>query len=72
MGAARSFALKVTDTDGFDDIRLVRPQTCSRGCCGVCCVLPSLEVQSPPGQAVSVIRERYMLGLLPWEIIDYS
>jgi hypothetical protein len=64
MGAARGFALKFSDDDMFDIIKVVRPQTCSRGSCGVCCTLPTLEVQTPPGSTVGTIKERYTNALI--------
>lgn len=58
MGAARSFALKFSDSDFIDILKVVRPQTCSRGCCGICCQLPILHIENPPGTRVAYIKEK--------------
>ena len=60
MGAARSFALKFSDQDYIDIMKVVRPQTCSRGCCGVCCELPIMYVENPPGNRIAYITEKYV------------
>lgn len=60
MGAARSFALKFSDSDSIDVMKVVRPQTCSRGCCGVCCQLPIMHVENPPGIRIAYICETYV------------
>ncbi|XP_060567254.1 phospholipid scramblase 3-like [Ruditapes philippinarum] len=69
MGAARGFALKFSDDDMFDIIKVVRPQTCSRGSCGICCTLPTLEVQTPPGSTVGTIKERRTCCLPTYDIL---
>lgn len=58
MGAARSFALKFSDPDFIDILKVVRPQTCSRGCCGICCQLPIMHIENPPGKRVAYIKEK--------------
>ena len=58
MGAGRSFALKFSDPDNIDILKVVRPQTCSRGCCGICCHSPILFVENPPGNRVAYITEK--------------
>ena len=60
MGAARSFALKFSDPDFIDILKVVRPQTCSRGCCGICCQSPIMHVELPPGNRVAYITEKYV------------
>lgn len=68
MGAARGFALKFSDDEMFDVIKVLRPQTCSRGSCGVCCTLPTLDVQTPPGVTVGTITERRTCCLPTYDI----
>lgn len=69
MGSGRGFTLKFTDSDMRDVLRLVRPQTCSRGSCGVCCTLPSLDVQSPPGVSIATVTERRTCCLPTYDIV---
>ncbi|XP_052805458.1 phospholipid scramblase 1-like [Mya arenaria] len=70
MGAARSFALKFSDDDLVDVLKVNRTQTCSRGCCGICCSLPVLEVQSPPGTILAAIHERRTCCTPRYDVLD--
>ena len=56
-GPLRPFDIQVTDNYQREVIRLVRPLRC-QGCCFPCC-LQELEIQSPPGQVIGYVRERY-------------
>lgn len=56
-GPLRPFDIKVTDNYEREVIRLVRPLRC-QGCCCPCC-LQVLEVQSPPGQVIGYVKERW-------------
>ncbi|XP_045207490.2 phospholipid scramblase 3-like [Mercenaria mercenaria] len=70
MGAARGFSLKFSDDEMIDIIKVVRPQTCSRGSCGICCTLPTLDVQTPPGSTVGTIIERRTCCLPTYDIMS--
>ncbi|KAL4228700.1 hypothetical protein ACF0H5_011743 [Mactra antiquata] len=72
MGAARGLTLKFSDSDMIDVIKVIRPQTCSRGClcCCCCCALPTLDIQSPPGVSVASVTERRTVCMPTYDIND--
>ncbi|XP_007250734.1 phospholipid scramblase 2 isoform X1 [Astyanax mexicanus] len=67
-GPMRSFVLHLQDNTGREVLTLTRPLNCS-SCCFPCC-LQELEVQSPPGQPIGYVIQKWHPYLPKFTIKD--